>query len=65
VSPSSGGTYSVIDRVSLYLRTPAPSRVEPSVTSAGLSWNKAPTWDLRPDLLLSDSYGFVQVGRSL
>jgi hypothetical protein len=31
-----------------------------------LSWNKAPIWGLRPDLLLlSDSCGFVDVGRSL
>jgi hypothetical protein len=34
--------------------------------SASLSWNKSPIWGLRPDfLLLSDSCGFVDVGRSL
>jgi hypothetical protein len=34
--------------------------------SASLSWNKAPIWGLRPDLLLmSDSWAFVDVGRSL
>jgi hypothetical protein len=33
--------------------------------SASLSWNKAPVWGLRPDLIMSDSCGFVDVGRSL
>jgi hypothetical protein len=34
--------------------------------SASLSWNKAPIWGLRPDvLLLSDSCRFVDVGCSL
>jgi hypothetical protein len=33
---------------------------------ASLSWNKAPIWDLRPDLCyLCDSYGLVLVGRPL
>jgi hypothetical protein len=34
--------------------------------SASLSWSKAPIWGLRPDLYyVCDSYGFVDVGRSL
>jgi hypothetical protein len=46
------------------------SRVESYITtdsqSASLSWNKAPIWGLLPDfLLLSDSCGFVDVGRFL
>jgi hypothetical protein len=33
---------------------------------ASLSWNKTPTWGLRPDLYyLCDSYGLVLVGRHL
>jgi hypothetical protein len=33
--------------------------------SVSLSWNEAPIWGLRRFLLLSDSCGFVDVGRSL
>jgi hypothetical protein len=44
-----------IDRVSPYLRLPAPSRVESYVTtdvqSASLSWNEAPIWGFRPDFI--------------
>jgi hypothetical protein len=46
------------------------SESESYVTTDGqpacLSWNKAPIWDLRPDLYyLCDSYGLVLVGRPL
>jgi hypothetical protein len=33
--------------------------------SASLSWIKASIWGLRPDFYLSDSFVFVDVGRSL
>jgi hypothetical protein len=33
--------------------------------SASLSWCQAPIWGLRPDFYLSDSCGFVDVGRPL
>jgi hypothetical protein len=47
-------------------RVESESYVTTDGQSASLSWNKAPIWGLRPDFLfLSDSCGFVDVGRSL